>query len=343
MVTALLPVRNCAATLDAALESLHAQTHPLDRCIVVDDGSTDSTPVLLEQWQKKWRALEVVRTPGLGISRALNLGLERCTTEWVARMDGDDVCLPQRIESQLELAARDATLSLLGCETEHWPQHPSLQDGMRRHIDWANSWHTHEELERALWIDSPLPHPTWVVRTPIFKKIGIYNESDDVPEDYEWLHRFFAAARANSGLRAAKVSCKLLKWADWPERLTRTSKAYTESAFNEVKARYLGKRFGSGLARPVYVFGLGPKSKQLVPLLQKHVARLTAIIEVHPRRQGIVYQGTEVWSHERWVETVQSQPEALVIICLGTPESRARAEELCLQSGLAYGSGFISL
>jgi hypothetical protein len=52
-------------------------------------------------------------------------------------------------------------------------------------------------------VDSPLPHPGWLVRADAFATVGPYVDSRDVPEDYEWLHRFFATARAR-GWRAGK-------------------------------------------------------------------------------------------------------------------------------------------
>src|SRR5688500_12161517 len=115
MITVLLPARDAARSLGAALESLRAQTLPPHRVVVIDDGSTDSTPALLNDL--RWPALRVLRTPGVGIARALNLGLSTISEGFVARMDADDVCHPQRLERQLAHLGPD--LDLVGCEVSY--------------------------------------------------------------------------------------------------------------------------------------------------------------------------------------------------------------------------------
>ncbi|MBI3543307.1 MAG: glycosyltransferase family 2 protein [Deltaproteobacteria bacterium] len=234
-VTALIPVRDGASTLSVALESLRNQTHPIYSCVVVDDGSTDSTPRLLDEWRGRWSALRVARTDGLGIARALNAGLSLSASEWIARLDADDRAHPARVERQLAAAAADSAL-LVGCSVRHWVEgaRADAYEGMRRHVDWANARASHEELERALWVDSPLAHPSWLVHRRAFEAVGEYDESGAVPEDYDWLHRFFAASRSAGELRATKAAGEpLVDWAESDTRLTRVSSAYSEAVFGD--------------------------------------------------------------------------------------------------------------
>lgn len=346
MISVLLPVRNGSRTLNAALESMSAQTLTPTECVVVDDGSTDSTPAVLEQWKARWSALRTLRTPGVGIGAALNLALEQARSPWLARMDADDRSHAERLERQLAAANDDPTLALIGCKVSHWiasGEDAETFAGMRRHVEWANAQATHEELEMALWIDSPLPHPTWLAHRRAFSAAGTYDTSEDVPEDYEWLHRFFAAARdhSNNKLRAAKIGGQaLVDWADSTHRLTRSHRAYLASAFDKVKADALTRRFGSE-QREVYVFGLGPKGKALFPLLSS-AFRVKAIVDANPRHDGIKYQGVDVWSIDRWTRERRSN-RTLVVNCVGTPEARRRCESLCEASGLIPGETFVSL
>jgi glycosyltransferase involved in cell wall biosynthesis len=334
-----MPVRNGAETLQRALSSLRLQTLAPSSVVVVDDGSTDSTPALLARWAADWPALKILRTSGLGIAGALNAGLADCPGEWIARMDADDEAHPERLARQL-VAAREAgpDVALVGCVVRHAGS--SEGEGMRRHVDWTNSQLTHEQLEQALWVDSPLPHPSWLVHRRALDAVGPYNETEALPEDYEWLHRFFARARDRADLRALKAPGEpLLDWFDAETRLTRTSAAYSARAFDTVKARALEDL----LARrdpELFVFGLGPKSKALLPLLDRPVR---AVVEVNPRQIGMRYRGIPVVGVEDWERLRLEAADSFVVIALGTSEARARGENLCREQGLRPLRDFVAL
>jgi glycosyltransferase involved in cell wall biosynthesis len=113
-ITVLTPVHNGERYLREALDSVLAQTHADFELLVVDDGSTDATPAILQQYASDPR-VKLLRIPKGGISRALNHGLNAATGRWIARFDADDVMLPHRLERQLhflqshpELAGADS-------------------------------------------------------------------------------------------------------------------------------------------------------------------------------------------------------------------------------------------
>src|SRR5947209_6577962 len=96
-LSVLIPARDASATVDEALASIQAQTFTHWEAIVVDDGSVDETPRLLEGWARRDPRFRIVRNPEpLGIVASLNRALEMASAPVVARMDADDVSLPQR-------------------------------------------------------------------------------------------------------------------------------------------------------------------------------------------------------------------------------------------------------
>src|SRR3954453_1059263 len=100
-VSVLIPARDAAATLDEALASIQAQTFTDWEAIVVDDGSVDETPRLLERWACRDPRFRIVRNPDpLGIVASLNRALESASAPLIARMDADDISLPRRFELQ---------------------------------------------------------------------------------------------------------------------------------------------------------------------------------------------------------------------------------------------------
>ncbi|MEW6056520.1 MAG: glycosyltransferase [Bdellovibrionota bacterium] len=343
-ITVLMPVRNGAHTLERALRSIHQQSLPCTECIVVDDGSTDATAEILRTWQLRWSALKALRTEGRGIARALNLALSQVKTSWIARMDADDRAHPERFERQLKLAQTEPNAALVSCRvnylTEESDARPSTE-GMRRHVEWANFARTHSELSYALWVDSPLPHPTWFVSHHAFSQVGGYCETRDLPEDYEWLHRFFTKSRVDSKLQAFKVAGDaLVDWFDSSSRLTRThsDSTYSEGAFNQVKVEALAQHIG--LEQKVYLAGLGPKGKALLPLLQR-VCNIVGLVDVSPRRQGTRYQGLPVFDVQTWKTRATVTTDSFTVFGVGTPSARATCEDLCAEIGLERQKSFV--
>ncbi len=118
-IDVLIPVYNAASTLDSSLTSVTEQTFPDFRIVIVDDGSSDSTPALLAQWIAKDQRIEVFRKPNGGIVDALNFGLERCTAPFVARFDADDISFPERLACQRAYLLENPTCVAVGCAVEH--------------------------------------------------------------------------------------------------------------------------------------------------------------------------------------------------------------------------------
>ena len=100
-ISVLLPIRNAAGTLDAALESLAAQTFSDFEVIAVDDGSDDDTAQLLADWVTRDRRIRSNNTPPLGIVSALNTAAAAARGELLARIDADDVSVSSRLGGQL--------------------------------------------------------------------------------------------------------------------------------------------------------------------------------------------------------------------------------------------------
>jgi glycosyltransferase involved in cell wall biosynthesis len=98
LVSVLMPVRNEERFLPAALASLRAQTFRDWELVAVDDHSTDRTAAILERAAGEDRRIRMLRPPERGLVPALNAGLAACKAPLVARMDGDDICHPRRLE-----------------------------------------------------------------------------------------------------------------------------------------------------------------------------------------------------------------------------------------------------
>ena len=99
-ISHLLPVRNGSEFLQSVIPQIVANFSLGDQIIVIDDGSTDETPELLQNFKAEFKGIEIVRTKGVGLVAALNLGFDVAECSWVARYDVDDDYEAHRIEIQ---------------------------------------------------------------------------------------------------------------------------------------------------------------------------------------------------------------------------------------------------
>ena len=221
----------------------------------MDDGSRDGSAALLEARAAMDSRLRVVHTPPLGLVAALNRGLAEATAPFVARMDGDDIAHPERLERQARRLEADPGTDVLGCRVAlvTTPAVPS-SGGMQAYVEWLNGLLDHESMARDRFVESPLAHPSVVLRREVLDGLGGWRDLHG-PEDYDlWLRAF------DAGHRFAKLPEVLLGWRDRPNRLTRTDPRYAPERFLELKLAALGRGPLAG-GRGVVVWGAGPVGK----------------------------------------------------------------------------------
>jgi glycosyltransferase involved in cell wall biosynthesis len=164
LVTIAMPVYDCERTLKAAVRSIQLQTHENWELLIIDDGSRD-------------RTLEVARTfsdPRLkiitdgrhaGLPARLNEAIDKCRGKYLARMDGDDVAYPQRLEKQVRFLDSDNEVDLVGC----WEMvfgREGVPFGKRTGM--VNQ----QEMPTGFMSSIPIAHPTFLGKPSWFRKFG---------------------------------------------------------------------------------------------------------------------------------------------------------------------------
>ncbi|EXI74318.1 MAG TPA: glycosyltransferase family 2 protein [Candidatus Accumulibacter phosphatis] len=126
-VDVLIPAYNCARFLEAAVDSTLAGNSCRSRVVIVDDGSRDDTVACAKRLAIQHRNIEIVENErNMGIITSLNRGLAACTAPFVARMDGDDICLPGRLDAQLAAMKRESaavcgtSMDFFGAKSGRW-------------------------------------------------------------------------------------------------------------------------------------------------------------------------------------------------------------------------------
>jgi GT2 family glycosyltransferase len=315
-VGVLLPVKNGARHLGAALRSLHAQTHPADEIVAVDDRSCDATHAILRAWMNRL-PLRVVAGGGGGIAQALNRGLEVASQPWIVRMDADDVMHPRRIEKQLAFARDNPDLDVVGTEVLSVP--PSRVTARRVAYDaWISSLHTPEEHARDIYVEAPLAHPTVMLRRSKLEEVGGYHKVE-WPEDYDLWLRLHGA-----GARMGKPPGILHFWREHGARLSRTHVDYTLQAIRRCRLHHLVEHMNLK-QRPVVMVGAGFEGKAAGRVLIEEGVHIVAHVDADPRKVGgrlMGEGGVRVFAASQLVPLARQNPDTVVVVAIGTAGAR---------------------
>lgn len=277
-VSVLIPVYNAESTAELALRSVLRQTMRDFEVVVVDDGSSDGTPAILDGFAARDHRIRLVRAPHLGIIEALNVGLAVCRGEFVARMDADDISHPRRLEMQIELMRSRPKVSVCSCLVRMFPR-SGLLGGMVRYEQWLNSLIDSEDIARDMFVESPVAHPSAVLRRAELIEIGGYQDHG-WPEDYDLWLRYHCAGR-----RFAKVTETLVFWRQTQGRLTFTDPRYSVENFLRAKAHYLARTLAAS-GRTIALWGAGKTGRRLSKHLLREGLEFGAAIDIDPAKIG---------------------------------------------------------
>jgi glycosyltransferase involved in cell wall biosynthesis len=296
LVSVLLPFRDAATTLDAAVGSVLAWEEDLE-LLLLDDGSEDEGPTAARVWAARDGRARVVALPRRGLVPTLNAGLAAARGRYVARMDADDVAARHRLARQIPLLESDPGLAAVdGQVTLFRDDDQPVPEGMRRHAAWINAVLAPEDFARAWSVESPVVHPAVTFRRDAVRAVGGYRESagsqtvafGPVPEDYDlWLRL------ATAGWRFRKVPEVLVRMRDRPARLTRTHPAYAREAFRRARMLWL-ERTALADRRRVVLWGAGKEGRPWLRWLLRGGHEVPAVIDVDPGKIGSRRQGVPV-------------------------------------------------
>ena len=286
LVSVLLPAWNAAATLPACLASLARQAETRWECIVADDGSDDPTLAVARDAARRDPRIRVLAFPHRGIVATLNDALPHCRAPLVARMDADDVMHRDRLATQIALLAREPGLAAVGCHVRLFPR-ARLGEGLRAYERWLRSIDSARRVREDAFVESPVAHPTLVLRTDVLRALGGYRAMG-WPEDYDLVLRML-----ESGHEIGVVPRRLVCWRDHPRRLTHTDDAYRIERFTDAKAHFLARGFLADSERYV-LWGYGHTGRALRRALAKLGRTPTHVVELHPGRLGQTIHGAPV-------------------------------------------------
>ena len=109
-----MPVFNNEKYLKESIESILKQTYVDYEFIIVNDGSTDGSQKIIEDYQKQDDRIILLTQDNQGITKSLNRGIKNSKGKYIARMDADDVCDPKRFEFQIQFLEKHPNTDIVG-------------------------------------------------------------------------------------------------------------------------------------------------------------------------------------------------------------------------------------
>lgn len=185
-----MPIYNTRIFVKESIESIIGQTFTDFELIIIDDGSTDGSSEVLENFQKSDNRIHVYKNKkNSGIVASLNRGLSIATGEYIARMDADDICFPTRLQKQVDFLEDHPHIGILGCAIQYISSTgEKLGTNFYPSDDLAIRW--------TSLFASPFAHPTVVIRKCILEKYELqYNPTKQNIEDYDLWIRLLAKTR----------------------------------------------------------------------------------------------------------------------------------------------------
>ncbi|HTA27141.1 MAG TPA: glycosyltransferase [Bacteroidia bacterium] len=229
-VTVLMSVYNGEKYIADAINSILNQTFTDFEFLIINDGSTDKSVSIIESC-KDARIRLVHNDNNLGLVKSLNKGVGLAKGEYIARMDSDDICIPERLEKQVKFLDENPDVSALathirlmnadGEETGYWDADIK-----------TNSW---EEIYNTIPKEDCIAHPTVVIRKSVISKY-LYRSAQKNVEDWDlWLRM------VSDGLKIEKIDEVLLKYRIHFDSVTmnKNTPKTSQRKVNKCKQRFL--------------------------------------------------------------------------------------------------------
>ena len=194
-VSVIMGIYNCADTLDEAIGSLIAQTYQDFEIIMCDDASTDNTYEIAEELGRRYpgKIVLIRNEKNMRLAYSLNHCLKYAKGEYIARMDGDDRCLPERFEKQVAFLDSHPEYDVVGTYMQHF-----TKDGpgdITKAVEYPDKYTIRDHI--------PFNHASIMMKKTVYDALGGYavNSLTMRCEDREMWYRFFKAGIADITFR----------------------------------------------------------------------------------------------------------------------------------------------
>lgn len=179
-----MAIYNCAPTLREAVDSIINQTYTDWELILCNDCSTDNTLDIAREYESRYDNILVIENDrNLGLPASLNHCIEYAQGDFVARMDGDDISLPDRFEKEMAVLESHPEYAIVSCAMINFDENG----------DWGIQHKPEFPTKLDFVQDSPICHAPCIMRKDALADVGNYTVREDLRrgQDYYLWHKFY--------------------------------------------------------------------------------------------------------------------------------------------------------
>lgn len=300
LVSVIIPSCNDGPYLKKAIDSILNQTYSNIEIIVVDSSDDEDTIAIIKSYKEK---ILYFSQPPKGVATALNYGLEQARGEYIARMDADDISLPQRIAIQVDFLEKNLDIDVIGTQCNK-----INEDG---EVIEANDclYCSDSQIKARIIFENCIIHPTVMMRSQLVKKGWRYDEKKYAEDLDLWMRM------AIKGIKFANLHEHLLFYRKHENNMSsdvnrvassvnRSAREYVEELFGVTKDKYDDDDF----VRPYYNLLL---KKSKADFISSQLTLLRDIYEANEKRNVIERSVLIKELNQRWQWTYENYGESI--------------------------------
>ena len=227
-VSIIMGIYNCAKTLPEAIDSIISQTYKDWELIMCDDGSTDNSVEIASKYEQEFDNILLLQNEhNCGLPTTLNHCLDYAESEYIARMDGDDISLPERLEKEVLFLDEHPEYAIVSCAMINFDENG----------DWGIQRKLERPTKRVFLYDSPFCHAPCMMRRYELTSVGNYTVRPDLRrgQDYYLWHKFYCA-----GYKGYNIQEAYYKMRD--DRDAANRRGFDQSLIDRLSRRLTGAR-----------------------------------------------------------------------------------------------------
>lgn len=225
-ISIILPAYNAAMYITQTINSLLQQTFTNFELLIVDDGSADNTVSIIKNFTDR-RIVLIQNEHNLGLVKTLNKAAKLCKGKYIARMDADDIALPERLQLQKKFLDVHSSVAVVG----GWVNFINEKNEVTGEWNLDRQTNTAAAIKKALIKENCIAHPTVMIRTEILQNF-LYSKKQQHIEDYDLWLRLTAC-----GYAIEKVSQPVLNYRVHAASVTGTKLKQTNFYFKNFNCK----------------------------------------------------------------------------------------------------------
>ena len=230
-ITVLMPVFNAAKDLREAIDSILTQTERNFEFLIIDDGSTDSTAEILSTYTDP-RIRRMQNPVNLGLVASLNIGISLARGTYLARMDADDISLPDRLKHQLAFIEQEQA-DIVGCHFE-------IMDAQGKQMQTVDVPLTADAFTACLANTVPFAHGSVMLRLAFLQRHSLSYGPNPFAEDYDLWTRMYAC-----GAKMINIPLVLFRYRDYGSSLSKMKGAEYACSSKDLRRQFVHQNVAS--------------------------------------------------------------------------------------------------